>query len=330
MSEFYIKDGVVFEKDIFNDREVGHIEHSITGDYVMDGLHMYYINQDLAGNVELITERDYVNNEVKGVEIKKNPFRSHGQESHEFARKIWNNVDHQDDEEEEDENMNQEDLETDDNKSENSSSLYDTHNDNDDDNDNSIEEFSNTHHDRDYSTEIATGSTKIWSLTSSAQPKKIGAKRIKTFDRERKKALISIAIFLVIIAIPFIAVIFFSDFNMINAKSVGKKIVLSNYEGSYLVPADEAFDESKIVFKVINSKLIGLCEQRVNPMGGLAKRKYEVTSLNSNGEGEYIYTYAIYSRWEELLQENTETEKGQIHFMGNNVRIGKQVYVKIK
>lgn len=324
MSEFFIKDGVLFEKDFLGDREVGPIEHSVTGDYVIDGLHMYYIDQDLGGNIELIMERDYINNEVTGVEITKNPFRSHGQESHEFSRQIWKNDDQQDDEEEEHETMDQDDKETGNNIINNPSSLDDT---DDDDND---DKPTYTYYGSDNGKEIATGSTRIWSITSSVQPKKSHAKRTKTVDKEGNKVLISIAGFLVIIAIPFIAVMYFSDFNMINTKPVTKGMMLSSYEGSYLVPADEAFDESEIIFKVINSKLIGLCEQRVNPMGGLAKRKYEVTSLNSDGEGEYIYTYAIYSRWEELLQENTEAEKGQIHFMGNKVKIGKQVYVKTK
>lgn len=324
MSEYYIDNGVLFEKDFSGDREVGPIEHSITGDYVMDGLHMYYIDQDLGGNIELILERDYINNEVTGVEITKNPFRTLGQESHEFKRQIWENDDQQDDEEEEHETMDQDDKETDNSTNDNPTSLDDT--DDDDTDDQPI----NTYQGRDYGKEIATGSTRIWSYTSSVQPKNSHPKRTKTVDKEKRKGLISTAIFLVIIAIPFIIVMILSDFSRINTGPVSQTVLLSDYEGSYLVPADENVDEGKLVFKVINSKLIGLCEQRVNPMGGLSKSRYEVSSLNSDGEGEYIYSYAIYSRWEELLQENIEAEKGRIQFNGNNVKIGENVYVKMK
>lgn len=111
MSDYYEKDGKLYEKGLFNDREIGDIEHSLTGDYVKDGLNIYDVNQDLGGKTEIITDRNYWNNEEKGVEITKNPFQSHGQESHEFMREIWNDPDDQNNEEENETNTNNQNSE---------------------------------------------------------------------------------------------------------------------------------------------------------------------------------------------------------------------------
>lgn len=115
-----------------------------------------------------------------------------------------------------------------------------------------------------------------------------------------------------------------------NESSESAEVNLSDFEGNYKIPGDQLLDEGILIFKVNNSKLIGICEQRVNPMGGLSKRKYKVTSLNAQGEGDYKYSYQMYSRFNELLQENKNAGSGKIYFMGNRIKIDEDVYYKVK
>lgn len=104
---------------------------------------------------------------------------------------------------------------------------------------------------------------------------------------------------------------------------------LKRYEGTYFVPADELVDEGELTFKVDSSRLIGICEQRVNPMGGLAKRKYEITEINSKGEGTFNYSNKIFDRWGKLLGEKTSESPGKIYFLGKQVKIGDEYFEKI-
>lgn len=45
---------------------------------------------------------------------------------------------------------------------------------------------------------------------------------------------------------------------------------LGGYAGTYIISADDSFEDGTLVFKVKNKIIIGRKEQRVKPMGGLA------------------------------------------------------------
>jgi hypothetical protein len=90
MTDYYEKDGHLYESNSWgSDRDMGEIRHSVTGDYVQDGLNQVSVDRNLGGDLEIITERDYLSGDESGAHIERNPFEEHGQRSTEFNRSIY-------------------------------------------------------------------------------------------------------------------------------------------------------------------------------------------------------------------------------------------------
>ena len=166
----------------------------------------------------------------------------------------------------------------------------------------------------------------VWILI---QPIWTNAKLIRDSNKSKSIVAFTSSILLITIISFSTPILYHSIGNAFISKSLSKNQILKRFEGLYLVPADEIVDEGELLFKLDSSKLIGISEQRVNPMGGLSKRKYEITSLNSRGEGTYIYSYEIFDRFGGLLQEDKSKSSGKIYFLEDKVNIGNDSYARI-
>ena len=114
-----------------------------------------------------------------------------------------------------------------------------------------------------------------------------------------------------------------------NSNEQSQTKYFNNYEGNYKIPTTEYLEEGTLSFKVVGSELVGTCEQRVLPMGGLSKIKYVIKSINDQGEGNYLYSYQVYSRWGELLQKNNKAAEGRLKFSPDKILIDKDIFYKI-
>lgn len=110
-------------------------------------------------------------------------------------------------------------------------------------------------------------------------------------------------------------------------KNISSVNELKKFEGVFFIPAKEPFEEGQLVFKVIKGKLIGLSEQRVDPMGGSSKKRIDILTLNSKGEGKCETTNKLYDRNGELLAN--AKQKKAIKFVSDGVKIGDTFYKKI-
>ncbi len=100
------------------------------------------------------------------------------------------------------------------------------------------------------------------------------------------------------------------------------------FEGTYIIPYDNFYSDGKLVFKVIDSKLIGTCERYINPMAGYFKEKYEISNISNNGVGKYKCIHEEYNNDNILRKEGSKNSIGSIYFLGDRVKIDNNIYMK--